>query len=51
MEKVLVTGVSGFIGMHCAQQLLEQGYQVVGTTRSSSKHDEVMEAIGHENLS
>lgn len=51
MEKVLVTGVSGFIGMHCAQQLLEQGYQVIGTTRSSSKHDEVMEAIGHENLS
>ena len=51
MDKVLVTGVSGFIGMHCAQQLLEQGYQVVGTTRSSSKHDEVIEAIGHENLS
>lgn len=51
MEKVLVTGVSGFIGMHCAHQLLEQGYQVIGTTRSSSKHDEVMEAIGHENLS
>ena len=51
MEKVLVTGVSGFIGMHCAQQLLEQGYEVVGTTRSSSKHDEVMDAIGHENLS
>ena len=51
MEKVLVSGVSGFIGMHCAKQLLDKGYQVVGTTRSSSKHDEVMGAIGHENLS
>ena len=51
MEKVLVSGVSGFIGMHCAKQLLDKGYQVVGTTRSSSKNDEVMGAIGHENLS
>ena len=51
MEKVLVSGVSGFIGMHCAKQLLDKGYKVVGTTRSASKHDEVMAAIGHENLS
>ena len=51
MEKVLVSGVSGFIGMHCAKQLLDEGYKVVGTTRSASKHDEVMAAIGHENLS
>jgi len=28
--KVLVTGVAGFIGMHCAKQLLERGDEVVG---------------------
>ena len=28
--KVLVTGVAGFIGMHCAQRLLERGDEVVG---------------------
>src|ERR1700730_281214 len=28
--KVLVTGVAGFIGMHCAKRLLERGDRVVG---------------------
>ncbi len=28
--KVLVTGVAGFIGMHCAQRLLERGDEVIG---------------------
>ena len=28
--KILVTGVAGFIGMHCAQRLLERGDEVLG---------------------
>ena len=28
--KILVTGVAGFIGMHCAKRLLERGDQVIG---------------------
>jgi len=30
MRKVLVTGVAGFIGMHCAQRLLARGDKVIG---------------------
>ena len=43
MEKVLVTGATGFIGLHCIQQLLDQGYQVNGTLRSMNRKDEVLE--------
>ncbi len=34
--KVLVTGVAGFIGMHCAQRLLERGDEVIGVDNLSS---------------
>jgi nucleoside-diphosphate-sugar epimerase len=34
---VLVTGVNGYIGSHVADQLMEAGYRVRGTTRSASK--------------
>lgn len=34
---VLVTGVNGYIGSHIADQLLEAGYRVRGTTRSLEK--------------
>jgi UDP-glucuronate 4-epimerase len=33
--KVLLTGVAGFIGMHCAQRLLERGDEVVGVDNLS----------------
>lgn len=35
---ILVTGVSGFIGSHIAQQLLDAGYCVVGVTRDANKN-------------
>lgn len=44
-DTVLVTGASGFIGMHCVLQLLEQGFNVRGTVRSSSKEDELRAAL------
>ncbi len=31
--RVLLTGVSGFLGSHTAIRLLESDYQVVGTLR------------------
>ena len=42
---VLVTGASGFIGLHCVLQLLQQGYRVRGTVRSKARSDEVREAM------
>ena len=34
---VLVTGASGFVGIHCVAALLREGYQVRGTVRSLKK--------------
>jgi dihydroflavonol-4-reductase len=45
MERVLVTGITGYIGQHCAAELLRQGYEVVGTIRSRSKADSTQSAI------
>jgi dihydroflavonol-4-reductase len=33
--KVLLTGISGFLGSHTAIHLLENGYEVTGTLRST----------------
>lgn len=46
MKKVLLTGISGFIGQHCAQQLLSAGYAVKGSVRSLKKADAVRAAVG-----
>jgi dihydroflavonol-4-reductase len=45
METVLVTGGTGFIGLHCLQQLLDKGYNVRTTIRSESRKQEVMDAM------
>ena len=41
MEKVLLTGVTGFIGLHCCKQLLDQGYAGRGTLRDKIRKEEV----------
>jgi len=45
MKKVLVTGISGFVGQHCAAELLRKGYAVRGSVRSISKTEEVVNGI------
>jgi dihydroflavonol-4-reductase len=48
MKKVLVTGISGFVGQHCACELLKKGYAVRGSLRSLSRKDEVINGIKKE---
>jgi nucleoside-diphosphate-sugar epimerase len=36
-ERVLLTGIAGYIGQHCGAELLKAGYAVVGTVRSQKK--------------
>ena len=51
MEKVLVTGATGFIGLHCIHQLLNQGYAVNGSVRSPDRKNEIIEALQKHNTS
>ena len=45
MAKVLVTGATGFIGLHCIQQLLSKGYEVNGTVRSLDREGEIRDGL------
>ena len=49
MEKVLVTGATGYIGLHCIHQLLNQGYAVNGSIRSPERKEEIFEALKNHN--
>lgn len=50
MKKVLVTGATGFIGLHCIKQLLENGYKVKGTIRSKNRATEVLDSMTEHGL-
>ena len=39
MEKILVTGCAGFIGMHLCKSLLDDGYEVFGLDNMNSYYD------------
>ena len=45
---MLLTGISGYIGNHCAVELLKHGYSVRGSVRSLSKSQKVIDAIKKE---
>ena len=39
MPAILITGLNGFVAVHTALKFLAEGWDVVGTVRSSSKGD------------
>lgn len=45
MDRVLLTGVTGYVGQHCAAVLLNQGNEVVGTLRSRAKGETTRAAL------
>lgn len=45
MDKVLVTGIGGFIARHVARTLLEAGYAVRGTVREAKRGPEIARSI------
>ncbi|GGF24075.1 SDR family oxidoreductase [Flavobacterium limi] len=45
-KKVLLTGISGFLGSHTAIQLLNKGYKVTGTIRDLSRAAALKAIIG-----
>lgn len=44
-NNVLVTGGTGFLGMHIIFQLLQQGYDVKTTVRSLKSKEKVIEVL------
>ena len=44
-EKILVTGVSGWIAKHTTIELLNKGYEVLGTVRNNNLIDQTKETI------
>ena len=50
MDRVLITGLSGFIASHVAAKLLDKGYHVRGTVRNLEKGERIigaLKAAGH----
>lgn len=45
-DRVLLTGISGFLGGHVALELLRAGYIVRGSVRNLSKADKVRDTLG-----
>lgn len=44
-KRILLTGVTGFLGSHTAIQLLNSGYEVVGTLRNKNRANAIKEII------
>ena len=42
---ILLTGISGYIGLHCAKELLDAGYSVRGSIRDQVKSQEVLDTL------
>ena len=44
-ERILITGISGFIGEELAQKAVKEGYEVAGLIRQSFRYNEAINAL------
>ena len=49
-EKVLLTGVSGWIAKHVAIELLNSGYEVLGTVRNKNLIEQTKQTLASQNV-
>jgi nucleoside-diphosphate-sugar epimerase len=49
-EKVLLTGISGFVAKHVAIELLNSGYEVLGTVRNSNSIEQTKKTLEENNV-
>jgi dihydroflavonol-4-reductase len=49
-KRVMVSGISGFLGLHTAIELLERGYRVLGTVRNLDRVPELKSILENMNL-
>lgn len=45
MQTILLTGISGYIALHCAAELLSSGYKVKGSVRNINKKELVVNTL------
>ena len=48
-DKVLLTGISGWIAKHIAIELLNDGYEVLGTVRNEDLIEQTKKTIQNQN--
>ncbi|MBR09126.1 MAG: epimerase [Rickettsiales bacterium] len=48
---ILLTGITGFLGSHLAEELLTRGHQITGIVRKESKLDNITPILGQLKLS
>ena len=48
--KVLLTGISGFVAKHVAIELLNSGYEVLGTVRNSNSIEQTKKTLEENNV-
>ena len=44
-QRIIVTGINGFVGKHLARELAQNGIEVVGVGRENEIHDEVADIV------